>query len=174
MKVLPILAIAASMMLASSCGILSQSAASYNPATSAVANLTTGTGAGSALLGLYSQYKTDGKLDLTNVNNIVNLATLASNCQGLKSSTADTGSFLSGLISGSKKLVNQDNGSTVLNSLKSIASSNLSSITDAAKSYAASSATNAAVSALTGVNTNTSGVSSAVSTLSTLFNTFSK
>lgn len=181
MKVLSTLALAATVILAASCGLLGQSAASYNPAASTTANATTGTNAGSALLGLYSQYKTDGKLDLGNINNIINLATLASNCQGLKSKSADTGSFLSGLISGSKKLVNQDNGSAVLNGLKQVASANLNSVTNAAATYAASTLTkasgaadNAAATAVNSVNTGASGVTSAVSALSGIFSAFAK
>lgn len=181
MKVLSTLALAATVILAASCGLLGQSAATYNPAANTVANATTGTNAGSALLGLYSQYKTDGKLDLGNINNIVNLATLASNCQGLKNKTADTGSFLTGLISGSKKLVNQSNGSAVLNGLKQVASANLNSITSAASTYAsnaagkaAGAADAAATTAINSVNSGAAGVTSAISALNGIFSAFAK
>lgn len=180
MKFMRILALAASVMLAASCGALTQNAA-YNPAASGVANTATGNSAGNALLGLYSQYKTDGKLDLTNINNIINLATLASNCQGLKSNAADTGSFLAGLITGSRKLVNQNNSSAVLNGLKTIAATNLNSITRAASTYAqnanskvAGAADAAATTAINSVNTSAASVTSAISALNSIFNTFGK
>ena len=181
MKIFSTIALAATVILAASCGMLGKGAASYNPAAGTVANATTGNSAGSALLGLYSQYKTDGKLDLSNINNIINLATLASNCQGLKSSQADTGSFLGGLISGSKKLVNQNNGSLVMEGLKKVASANLSSLTNAASTYAANAASKAAgaadtaaTNAINSVNTGAAGVTSAISALNGIFSAFAK
>lgn len=181
MKVLPILALAASVMLAVSCGALTQNSAAYAPTSGGILNASTGNNAGSALYGLYNQYKTDGKLDLTNINNIINLATLASNCQGLKNTTADTGSFLGGLISGSRKLVNQNNGSLVLDGLRKVASANLNSINNAASTYATNAAgaaagavNTAAEKAVSTVNANAAGVTSAITALSGLFKTFAQ
>lgn len=176
-----IIALAASVMLAASCGVLPQGATATTPMSGGLLNASSGKNAGSALYGLYSQYKTDGKLDLSNINNIINLATLASNCQGLKNTTADTGSFLGGLISGSGKLVNQNNGSLVLEGLKKVASANLNSINSAASTYAANAAGKAAGAvnaaadkAVSTVNANASGVTSAITALSSIFNTFAK
>ena len=173
-----IIALAASVMHAASCGVLPQGAAATTPMSGGLLNASSGKNAGSALFGLYSQYKTDGKLDLSN---IINLATLASNCQGLKNTTADTGSFLGGLISGSGKLVNQNNGSLVLEGLKKVASANLNSINNAASTYAANAAGKAAGAvnvaadkAVSTVNANASGVTSAITALSSIFNAFAK
>ena len=47
--------------------------------TAAPAATTNGQAAGAALKALYSQYKADGKLDMANLTNIMNLATLANN-----------------------------------------------------------------------------------------------
>lgn len=182
MKVFATIALAATVVLAASCGVLGHGGtATYNPAAGTVANATTGNNAGSALLGLYSQYKTDGKLDLTNINNIINLATLASNCQGLKNNAADTGSFLGGLISGSRKLVNQNNGSLVMEGLKKVAQANLNNITNAASTYAANAATQAAgvadaaaTTAINSVNTGAAGVTSAINALNGIFTALAK
>jgi len=108
--------------------------------TAAATALTNSNGlaAGKALLSLYSQYKADGKLDLSNSANITNLATLAANIQGLAQNT-NVKNFLSGLISGSKNLVNNTNSSSVLSTLKSISGLDLSSLGTQAASAAASS-----------------------------------
>jgi len=191
MKTFASIALAATVLFSASCGILSNGTTATgttatgtdaaSTANTSVANATTGTNAGTALLGLYNQYKTDGKLDLKNINNIVNLATLASNCQGLKNSAADTGSFLTGLIAGTKKLVNQNNGQAVLSGLKDIASANLSSIKSAAATYAASAllktagaADTAANAAVNSVNTSSAGVTSALNSLSSIFTSLAK
>lgn len=102
----------------------------------------TGSSAGLALLNLYTQFKADGKLDLSNSNNISNLVTLATNIKGLKGSTSktDLSSFVNGLISGSKNLVNKGNSTSVLNSLKSISNLDLSSLGNAAVSTATAKA----------------------------------
>lgn len=146
---------------------------------------TNGNSAGGALLSLYSQYKTDGKLDMTNPNNIANLITLANNIKGLANMT-NTKSFLSGLIQGSKSLVNANNQSNVLSTLSSLSNLDLSSLAgNAAKTAATAAATkaasgllsklksgasNAAQQANTAVNTaSDKAVSSATSLLSGLF-----
>lgn len=117
-------------------------------AASAVTELTgtNGNSAGSALLGLYTQYKADGnKLDLKNTKNIANIMTLAGNIKNL-SQTKDKTSFLKGLIGGSKNLVNTGNQTSVLSSLTKLSGMDLSSLS------AGNTSTNAqAVSALTGL-----------------------
>lgn len=102
--------------------------------------LTSGNGisAGKALLSLYTQYKSAGKLDFSNPTNVQTLLTLAQNIKGL-STKQDNTSFLGGLISGSKNLVNSGNSASVLNSLASIANLDTSSLTKAAASSAATS-----------------------------------
>lgn len=96
-----------------------------------------GLAAGTALLGLYTQYKADGKLDLKNQNNIKNILTLATNIKGIDKLT-EKAPFLKGLISGSKNLVNTGNQNTVMNSLTSLAGLDLSSLGTQAASSAVS------------------------------------
>ena len=83
-----------------------------------------GKAAGVALKALYTQYKADGKVKLSNLNNVANLTTLATNLQELKGKSNKTQfykDFASGLINGSGDLVTEKNSSTVMTSLSSIA-----------------------------------------------------
>ncbi|MBQ7268735.1 MAG: hypothetical protein IJS62_02650 [Bacteroidales bacterium] len=126
--------------------------------------------AGAALLSLYTQYKSTGKLDLTNATNLNSLLTLASNIKGLDQLT-DKASFLTGLISGSKNLVNKGNSNSVLGSLTQLSGLDLSSLS----ASSASSAVNGALSkiATTGAtktgDTTASVTSAAGSILTGLF-----
>lgn len=86
-----------------------------------------GEAAGAALAKLYSRFKADGKVDMTNPENITNTVTLASNVKDF-AKTKDVSSFTSGLISGSKNLVNDSNVSDVLSVLESISELDLKSI----------------------------------------------
>lgn len=97
-----------------------------------------GNSVGGALLSLYTQYKADKKIDLSNPANISNILTIATNIKGL-TSKSNTTNFLSGLISGSKNLVNNNNSGTVLKSLTSLAGLDMSSLATTAASAAGSS-----------------------------------
>ena len=71
--------------------------------TSTEANTATSEGkqAGIALKALYTQYKADGKFDMTNLNNLMNLTTLSNKIKGLKGKSNKSSfykDFLSGLI----------------------------------------------------------------------------
>lgn len=84
---------------------------------------TNGKAAGAALKGLYSQYKADGKLDMANLTNIMNLATLANNVKDLKGQTNKSDfykDFATGLVSGSGSLVTSANTSSVMSGLTSL------------------------------------------------------
>jgi len=137
-----IAAVAAALILSTSL----QSASAQNSSTlSNVASLLTqdnGSSAGSALLGLYTQYKVDGKIDLSNVKNITNLVTLAKNIKGLSTQKNTTG-FLSGLISGSKSLVSNSNSSKVLSTLSNISNLDLSNFSAGGSTVAKAAATSA-------------------------------
>lgn len=110
----------------------SQAQSKLSKVANVVSALTSENGrtAGKALLGLYTQFKTDGKLDFSNQTNLSNLVQLASSVSGLKGATktTDTSSFLSGLISGSNNLVNSGNSTNVLGALTNLANVDLSSI----------------------------------------------
>lgn len=91
--------------------------------TTTVSPTVNGQAAGAALKSLYGQYKVDGKLDMSNLSNIMNLTTLATNVQGLKGQTDKSAfykDFASGLILGSGSLVTAKNSSNVMSGLTSL------------------------------------------------------
>ena len=67
--------------------------------TTTSAATSNGRAAGAALKSLYAQYKADGKLDMSNFNNIMNLATLANNTKDLKGQSDKSASPFSSLFS---------------------------------------------------------------------------
>ncbi len=188
MKALKIFAVAAlAMILAAPCRAnVSSAAVPVAQTTSTSLTKNNGAAAGKALLALYTQYKSDGSLDMTNPTNILNMVALADNIKELKSSV-NTTNFIAGLISGSGKLVNNSNSGTVIGSLTKLAGMDLSSLRASAKTAAKTAAGKAAKSvasealsrlassknASTAVS-NAKEVASAASTLSTLFKTLKK
>ena len=84
-----------------------------------------GQASGAALKSLYSQYQTDGQIDITNLNNIIMLAQLSNGIQGLKDVDDKSefyNEFAQGLILGSDRLVTKNTASTVTSTLQSLAS----------------------------------------------------
>lgn len=82
-----------------------------------------GQAAGAALKALYTQYKADGKIDLSNINNIMNLAALANNVKDLKGKTNKSAfykDFAAGLVTGSNSLVTSSNSTAVMNGLSKL------------------------------------------------------
>lgn len=114
-------------------------------ATETVALATSeGQAAGVALKALYGQYKTDGKLDMSNLTNLMNLAALATSVQNLKGQTDKTTfykDFVKGLISGSNNLVNADNSTSIMSGLQNLVNNvDLSGLTASAEEKAESAA----------------------------------
>jgi hypothetical protein len=95
-----------------------------------------GQAAGAALKSLYTQYKADGKLDMSNLTNVLNLTTLATNVKGLKGQSDKTTfykDFAAGLILGSNNLVSQTNSTAVMSGLTNLVNNvDLSALTDKA------------------------------------------
>ena len=110
--------------------------ATSSTTTTESAGTTNGKAAGSALKSLYTQYKADGKLDMSNLNNIMNAATLATNVKGLKGQSDKTTfykDFAAGLILGSNNLVSQTNSTAVMSGLTSLVNNvDLSALTEKA------------------------------------------
>lgn len=114
-------------------------------ATETVAPATSeGQAAGVALKALYGQYKTDGKLDMSNLTNLMNLAALATSVENLKGQTDKTTfykDFVKGLISGSNNLVNADNSTSIMSGLQNLVNNvDLSGLTASAEEKAESAA----------------------------------
>ena len=141
MKALKIFAVAAGVMILAAPGRANFSSADVPAAQRTPTSRTknNGAAAGKALLALYTQYKSDGSLDMTNPTNILNMVALADNIKELKSSV-NTTNFIAGLISGSGKLVNNSNSGTVIGSLTKLAGMDLSSLRASAKTAAKTAA----------------------------------
>ena len=114
-------------------------------ATETVAPATSeGQAAGVALKALYGQYKTDGKLDMSNLTNLMKLAALATSVQNLKGQTDKTTfykDFVKGLITGSNNLVNENNSTSIMSGLQNLVNNvDLSGLTASAEEKAESAA----------------------------------
>ncbi|MBO4500007.1 MAG: hypothetical protein J5732_07120 [Bacteroidaceae bacterium] len=174
MKLTKLFAAMAVVMLTASCGVA-------GGASGSSVGSTNGQASGAALKNLYSQYKTDGKVDVSNINNIINIVSLVNGIQGLKGvddKSAFYKDFAAGLILGSDNLINRSTSSMVTGALSSLAGNNLSALTSAAVNSALNSAVssgtvqNAASSASSALNTiteTTQGVTNTLSTLNTIF-----
>lgn len=130
MKLTHIFAAAALVLMTASCGVLGAGSSS-----SVSAGVTGGQASGAALKNLYTQYQADGKIDVTNINNVVNLATLANGIQGLKDQddkSAFYADFAKGLVLGSGNLISNTAAPSVTNSLSGLANTDLSALTNAA------------------------------------------
>ena len=77
----------------------------------------------SALTQLLAQYLKDGSLDLTNIGNLINLATVANSIQNLKGQLGNSklADFASGLVKGSDNQISDTNSSTITNILANLA-----------------------------------------------------
>jgi hypothetical protein len=114
-------------------------------ATETVAPATSdGQAAGVALKALYGQYNADGKLDMSNLTNLMNLAALATSVQNLKGQTDKTTfykDFVKGLITGSNNLVNENNSTSIMSGLQNLVNNvDLSGLTASAEEKAESAA----------------------------------
>lgn len=97
---------------------------------------TAGQQSGVALKALYAQYKADGKLDFSNINNLLNIVNLSAQVQKVtkaEEGTVDYTDFGKGLIAGSVNLVNELNQEKVVNVLtQQLSKIDTSKITEAA------------------------------------------
>lgn len=134
-----------------------------------------GKAAGVALRALFTQYKADGKFDMGNLNNLLNLTSLANNIQGLKGQTnkgAFYKDFASGLVMGSNNLVTEQNTTSVMDGLTNLVNNvDLSGLTQKAEETQATVAEKVA-SATTKANaavTNATEIASAVTNILNIF-----
>lgn len=139
------------------------------------AGTTNGQAAGAALKALYGQYKADGKVDMSNLNNIINLATLANNIKQLKGQTDKSAfykDFAAGLITGSNNLVTSKNSTSVMSGLTNLVNNvDLSGLTSKAAdaSSAASAALSGAASKADTAIDNANEIASSVTNILNLF-----
>lgn len=167
-------------LLVTSCGVIGGPAAG-----TAQSGTTDGQTSGAALKSLYGQYKTDNKVDLSNINNIISLAQLVNGIQGLKN--VDDKSqfytdFAAGLVLGSQNLVTEQTSTPVTGALSSLVSgTDLSAIAAAGLAAAAQSKQGQQVqsqiqetagnvaSTVSAISEKTAGVANTISTLSSIF-----
>ena len=179
-KIFGFIAVAALLVSTVSCGVLGMggnSDGSVNGQTS-----------GAALKSLYSQYKTDGKVDLANLNNVISMAQLVNGIQGLKNVDDKSkfyGDFAAGLILGSNNLVTQQTSNPVTSTLQGLVQgTDLTAIAAAGLAAAAQSkqgqqaqqtattASNNVANTVQAISETTAGVTNTLSSLATIFNMF--
>ena len=136
-----------------------------------------GKAAGVALRALFTQYKADGKFDMGNLNNLLNLTSLANNIQGLKGQTnkgAFYKDFASGLVMGSNNLVTEQNTTSVMDGLTNLVNNvDLSGLTQKAEETQATVAEKVA-SATTKANTAVTNATEIASAVTIILNIFKK
>ena len=147
-----IIRIAAAVMIAAASLAVSEQNASAQlsnlfkkstTASTVSAAQTAGSDTGAAVKALYTQYKADKKLDMTNLSNIANIAKLANGINGIKTNLKDSSykkDYTKGLVLGSSNLVTNSNSSSVLSSLSSLSDVDFSALTGKASSAASTTA----------------------------------
>ena len=175
-KITSLLAVMALFVLTSSCGVLGMGASGSGS--------TNGQASGAALKSLYSQYKADGKVDLTNLNNVISMAQLANGIQGLKGIDDKSkfyADFATGLILGSNNLITQQTSNPVTNTLANlatgtdltaIAAAGLAAATQNQQVQQAATATSNVANTVQALTETTAGVTNTLSSLATIFNMF--
>lgn len=124
-----------------------------------------GASAGTSIKNLYSNYKSAGKLDMTNMNNILNAATLATSVAQIKDNYKDKTfykDFALGMVSSATSLITNSN---VDNTITSLTNMDLSAFTN-------SSAATSTVSKVANTANTVANTASAVSQLTSLFQSF--
>lgn len=115
-----IIALAAAVLAATSCGVLGSSSSSAN------AEQSNGQAAGVAIKQLYSQYQADGnKVNLNNVSTLLTLASLSQSISDVKSYEKGSGKYLDfakGLILGSSGLVTEQKADNTMSQLSALSS----------------------------------------------------
>ncbi|MDY6373272.1 MAG: hypothetical protein SPK91_02515 [Bacteroidales bacterium] len=118
-----------------------------------------GASAGTSIKNLYTNYKSAGKLDMTNMNNILNAATLATSVAQIKDNYKDKAfykDFALGMVSSATSLITNSNVDNTITSLKNM---DLSSFQNIGSSVA-------------GTANTVANTASAVSSLTSLFQSF--
>ena len=129
MKLKKLLAVAVLMLMTASIGILR--AEIYENTYSAKTN---GQAAGALLKRISKQYKADGKIDLTNLDNVINLTALGNvtmNLKGQDDNSEYFKDFTTGLALNSKRLISPNNVLNIAKLLRSLADLDFATIAEA-------------------------------------------
>ncbi|MBQ3580975.1 MAG: hypothetical protein II975_08320 [Bacteroidales bacterium] len=144
MKKFGIIMVCVAAVLFASCGTTSTTSRSTGSSSGSILSSNTaatanGTACGQAIIGLYNNYKSTKKLDMTNASNITNTLALVTAYSQLKSNKGNSSyrkSFISGMVLGGAGIITNNNAGSIVNQIESAAG--LSSTTRSNISTAAS------------------------------------
>ena len=145
------------VMLTTSCGVLGLGSTKKSK----------GVGLGAALLALYAGYKLAGKVDLGNLGNIVNLASIINILRG-NALEGDNTELVAGLIEGAQNTISPSNAEAIVGLLGQLSNLDLNKVTTTAKSLT-NSATQEATQAAAATLAASPEVQSALNTLNSIF-----
>lgn len=145
------------VMLTTSCGVLGLGSTKKSK----------GVGLGAALLALYAGYKLAGKVDLGNLGNIVNLASIINILRG-NALEGDNTELVAGLIEGAQNTISPSNAEAIVGLLEQLSNLDLNKVTTTAKSLT-NSATQEATQAAAATLAASPEVQSALNTLNSIF-----
>ena len=145
------------VMLTTSCGVLGLGSTKKSK----------GVGLGAALLALYAGYKLAGKVDLGNLGNIVNLASIINILRG-NALEGDNTELIAGLIEGALNTISPSNAEAIVGLLGQLSNLDLNKVTTTAKSLT-NSATQEATQAAAATLAASPEVQSALNTLNSIF-----
>ncbi len=145
------------VMLTTSCGVLGLGSTKKSK----------GVGLGAALLALYAGYKLAGKVDLGNLGNIVNLASIINILRG-NALEGDNTELIAGLIEGAQNTISPSNAEAIVGLLGQLSNLDLNKVTTTAKSLT-NSATQEATQAAAATLAASPEVQSALNTLNSIF-----
>ncbi|MBQ7072431.1 MAG: hypothetical protein IJM89_03575 [Bacteroidales bacterium] len=158
MKLLKVVAATmTAVMLTTSCGVLGLGSTKKSK----------GVGLGAAILALYAGYKLAGKIDLSNLGNIVNLASIINILKG-NALDGDNTDLIAGLIEGSQNTITPSNASAIVDLLGQISNIDLNKVTNTAKTLT-NNATQEATQAAAASLASSPEVQSALNTLTSIF-----
>ena len=158
MKLLKVVAATmTAVMLTTSCGVLGLGSTKKSK----------GVGLGAALLALYAGYKLAGKVDLGNLGNIVNLASIINILRG-NALEGDNTELIAGLIEGAQNTISPSNAEAIVGLLGQLSNLDLNKVTTTAKSLT-NSATQEATQAAAATLAASPEVQSALNTLNSIF-----
>lgn len=184
-KVISLVLCAASLFGMTACGAMggttsgsttstSNVASATNTAVTATSGSAAGRSCGAALRNLYTQYKVDGKLDMSNTANLLNIAALATSCSEIKNAVKGSDyykTFAQGLVAGSLETVTETTAENVITSLTGIDLSGLATSSTAQK---VNETVNTTTNTVNNVANSVSSAASAISSLSSLLGSFGK
>jgi len=135
-KIITALAVISLIISLPGCSLLNSSATTAATTTTSEAE-----NVGSSIKSLYTSYKANESLDLTDLSTLVSMKTIVEGAQNYKTNSTDADyyqSFVSGIIGGSDNLVNSDNVTSVLSSLEDVSETTTTAVDEEVTATASS------------------------------------